>query len=94
MNDEHIIKSSKHEAVSLASCLLNTLLAACFMSFRLNLELFAARDVMKLRVRVLRIKESIAFLAQLLDNTSHSGFPVVYKSKPDQAEVFLGTITR
>ncbi|KAJ6662104.1 hypothetical protein lerEdw1_012569 [Lerista edwardsae] len=66
----------------------------CHRKKWLNLELFAARDVMKLCVRVLRVKESIAFLAQLLANTSHSGFPVVYKSKPDQAEVFLGTITR
>ncbi|XP_066479108.1 chloride channel protein C-like [Tiliqua scincoides] len=66
----------------------------CHRKKWLNLELFAARDVMKLHVRVLRLKESVAFLAQLLANTSHSGFPVVYKSKPDQAEMFLGTITR
>ncbi|XP_061467311.1 chloride channel protein C-like [Rhineura floridana] len=66
----------------------------CHREKWLNLELFAARDVMKLHVRVLHGKENIAFLAQLLANTSHSGFPVVYKSKPDQAEVFLGTITR
>ncbi|XP_028592848.2 chloride channel protein C-like [Podarcis muralis] len=66
----------------------------CHRKKWLNLELFAARDVMKLHVRVLHVRENIAFLAQLLANTSHSGFPVVYKSKPDQAEVFLGTITR
>ncbi|XP_060098955.1 chloride channel protein C-like [Heteronotia binoei] len=60
----------------------------------LNLELFAASDVMKPSVKVLHLKENVAFLAQLLTNTSHSGFPVVCKSKPDQAEVFLGTITR
>nr|XP_056710733.1 chloride channel protein D-like [Euleptes europaea] len=66
----------------------------CHRKNWLNLELFAARDVMKPHVKVLRLKENIAFLAQLLTNTSHSGFPVVYKSKPDQAEVFLGTITR
>ncbi|XP_062985903.1 chloride channel protein D-like [Elgaria multicarinata webbii] len=66
----------------------------CHRKNGLNLELFAARDVMKLHVRVLHLKENIAFLAQLLANTRHSGFPVVYKSKPDQAEVFLGTITR
>ncbi|XP_026555388.1 chloride channel protein C-like [Pseudonaja textilis] len=60
----------------------------------LNLELFAAKDVMKLHVRVLNLKENIAFLAQVLASTSHSGFPVVYKSKPDQSKVFLGTITR
>ncbi|XP_008113070.2 chloride channel protein C [Anolis carolinensis] len=60
----------------------------------LNLELFAARDVMKRHVRVLRLKENVAFLAQLLADTNHSGFPVVCKSKADQTEVFLGTITR
>ncbi|XP_025056823.1 chloride channel protein C-like isoform X2 [Alligator sinensis] len=60
----------------------------------LNLELFSARDVMEPCVRVLHLKEKIVSLAQLLANTSHGGFPVVYKSEPDQAEVFLGTITR
>ncbi|XP_072855019.2 chloride channel protein C [Pogona vitticeps] len=66
----------------------------CHMKNWLNLELFAARDVMKRHVRVLRLKENVAFLAELLVSTSHNGFPVVCKSKPDQAEVFLGTITR
>ncbi|XP_063155341.1 chloride channel protein C-like [Candoia aspera] len=60
----------------------------------LNLELFAAKDVMKPHVRVLNLKENIAFLAQVLASTNHSGFPVVNKSKPDQSKVFLGTITR
>ncbi|KAK9403319.1 chloride channel protein C-like [Crotalus adamanteus] len=60
----------------------------------LNLELFAAKDVMKLHVRVFNLKENIAFLAQVLASTSHCGFPVVYKSKPEQSKVFLGTITR
>ncbi|XP_053101924.1 chloride channel protein C-like [Hemicordylus capensis] len=68
--------------------------SVCLRKNWLNLELFAARDVMKPCVRVLHLKENIAFLAQVLANTSHSGFPVVYKSEPDQAEVFLGTITR
>ncbi|KAM7174673.1 chloride channel protein C-like [Macrochelys suwanniensis] len=61
---------------------------------RLNLELFFARDVMEPCVRVLHLWENIASLAHLLASTSHGGFPVVYKPKPDQAEVFLGTITR
>ncbi|CAM5116250.1 unnamed protein product [Natator depressus] len=60
---------------------------------RLNLELFFARDVMEPCVRVLHLRENIASLAQLLASTSRGGFPVVYKPKPDQAEVFLGTIT-
>ncbi|XP_042320510.1 chloride channel protein C-like [Sceloporus undulatus] len=66
----------------------------CHRENWLNLELFAAKDVMKRHVRVLHLKENVAFLAQLLANTNHSGFPVVCKSKADQAEVFLGTITR
>ncbi|XP_067409978.1 chloride channel protein C-like [Emydura macquarii macquarii] len=61
---------------------------------RLNLELFFARDVMEPCVRVLYLRENVASLAQLLASTSHGGFPVVYKPKPDQADVFLGTITR
>ncbi|KAH1177666.1 chloride channel protein C-like [Mauremys mutica] len=61
---------------------------------RLNLELFFARDVMEPCVRVLHLRENIASLAQLIASTSHGGFPVVYKPKPDQVEVFLGTITR
>ncbi|XP_074841905.1 chloride channel protein C-like [Carettochelys insculpta] len=61
---------------------------------RLNLELFFASDIMEPYVRVLHLKENIASLAQLLASTSHGGFPVVYKTNPDQEEVFLGTITR
>nr|XP_009681407.1 PREDICTED: chloride channel protein B-like [Struthio camelus australis] len=60
----------------------------------LNLELFSARDVMEPRVRVLHLKENVASLARLLRSTSHGGFPVVYRSKPDHAEVFQGTIKR
>ncbi|XP_069477130.1 chloride channel protein C-like [Ambystoma mexicanum] len=61
---------------------------------QLNLELFTASDVMKPCVRVLHLQENVSSLAQLLVNTSHSGFPVVYKPQPDQDDVFLGTITR
>ncbi|XP_072186141.1 chloride channel protein C-like [Excalfactoria chinensis] len=60
----------------------------------LNLELFSARDVMEPHVRVLHLKENIASLAWLLANTSHGGFPVVGRSKPDHAQVFQGTIKR
>ncbi|KAM9200256.1 chloride channel protein C-like [Mergus octosetaceus] len=60
----------------------------------LNLELFSARDVMEPHVRVLHLKENIASLAQLLASTSHGGFPVVCRPKPDHAEVFQGTIKR
>ncbi|XP_074879367.1 chloride channel protein C-like [Buteo buteo] len=60
----------------------------------LNLELFSARDVMEPGVRVLHLKENIASLARLLASTSHGGFPVVCRPKPDHAEVFQGTIKR
>ncbi|KAM6087641.1 LOW QUALITY PROTEIN: chloride channel protein C-like [Chlamydotis macqueenii] len=60
----------------------------------LNLELFSARDVMEPGIRVLHLKENIASLAQLLASTSHGGFPVVCRPKPDHAEVFQGTIKR
>ncbi|KAM9302561.1 LOW QUALITY PROTEIN: chloride channel protein C-like [Morus bassanus] len=59
-----------------------------------NLELFSARDVMEPGVRVLHLKENIASLAQLPASTSHGGFPVVCRPKPDHAEVFQGTIKR
>ncbi|XP_075350741.1 chloride channel protein D-like isoform X4 [Mycteria americana] len=60
----------------------------------LNLELFSARDVMEPGVQVLHLKENIASLARLLASTSHGGFPVVCRPKPDHAEVFQGTIKR
>ncbi|XP_075350739.1 chloride channel protein D-like isoform X3 [Mycteria americana] len=63
-------------------------------SHRLNLELFSARDVMEPGVQVLHLKENIASLARLLASTSHGGFPVVCRPKPDHAEVFQGTIKR
>ncbi|NXL89454.1 CLCC protein, partial [Alectura lathami] len=45
-------------------------------------------------VRVLHLKENVAFLAQLLASTSHGGFPVVCRPNPDHAEVFQGTVKR
>ncbi|NWX12842.1 CLCD protein, partial [Aegotheles bennettii] len=45
-------------------------------------------------VRILHVKENIASLARLLASTSHGGFPVVCRLKPDHAEVFQGTIKR
>ncbi|KAM9024014.1 chloride channel protein C-like isoform 2-T2 [Ara ararauna] len=60
----------------------------------LNLELFSARDVMEPGVKVLHLKENIASLARLLASTSHGGFPVVCRPKPEHPEVFQGTIKR
>ncbi|XP_029443044.1 chloride channel protein D-like [Rhinatrema bivittatum] len=61
---------------------------------RVNLELFTASDVMKPYVRVVHLQQNVASLAHLLINTSHSGFPVVYKPEPEHENVFLGTIGR
>ncbi|KAK2527805.1 chloride channel protein C [Columba livia] len=60
----------------------------------LNLELFSASDIMESGVRVLHLKENVACLARLLASTSHGGFPVVCRPKPDHEEVFQGTIKR
>ncbi|KAM4684536.1 chloride channel protein C-like [Amazona ochrocephala] len=60
----------------------------------LNLELFSARDVMEPGVKVLHLKENVASLARLLASTSHGGFPVVCRPKPEHPEVFQGTIKR
>ncbi|KAM8966882.1 chloride channel protein C-like [Pelodytes ibericus] len=60
---------------------------------KVNLELYTARDVMK-KCAVIHLKENVFSLAQLLNNTSYNGFPVVYNPVPGQQEVFLGTITR
>ncbi|NWX04588.1 CLCD protein, partial [Caloenas nicobarica] len=45
-------------------------------------------------VRILHLKENVASLARLLASTSHGGFPVVCRPKPDHEEVFQGTIKR
>ncbi|CAH2285151.1 chloride channel C-like [Pelobates cultripes] len=60
---------------------------------KVNLELFAARDVMK-KCKVIHLKENVFSLASILNDTTYNGFPVVYSPGPGQEEVFLGTITR
>nr|XP_033790400.1 chloride channel protein D-like isoform X2 [Geotrypetes seraphini] len=60
----------------------------------INLELFSASDVMTPHVRVLYLHQNIASLADLLINTNHCAFPVVYKPDQEHVEIFLGTITR
>ncbi|KAM4689206.1 chloride channel protein C-like [Discoglossus pictus] len=60
---------------------------------KVNLELFTAKDVMK-PCAVIHLQENVYSLAELLNSTSHNGFPVVYSPGPGQEEVFLGTITR
>ncbi|XP_067831589.1 chloride channel protein C-like [Heptranchias perlo] len=60
----------------------------------LNLELFTAKDVMELQVKVLHLKENVSSLAELLLETSHGGFPVIYQLEQAHEEVFIGSITR
>ncbi|KAM5157158.1 chloride channel protein D-like isoform 2-T2 [Mantella aurantiaca] len=60
---------------------------------RVNLELFTAQDVMK-PCTVIQLRENVFSLAELLNATSHNGFPVVHSPAPGQTKVFLGTITR
>ncbi|XP_075069599.1 chloride channel protein C-like [Mixophyes fleayi] len=60
---------------------------------KVNLELFAARDVMQ-PCTVIHLRESVSSLSHLLNSTSYNGFPVVYSQAPGQNEVFLGTISR
>ncbi|XP_063781300.1 chloride channel protein C-like [Pseudophryne corroboree] len=60
---------------------------------KVNLELFAAKDVMQ-PCTVIHLRENVSSLAQLLNSTSYNGFPVVYRLAPGEDEVFLGTITR
>ncbi|XP_051878557.1 chloride channel protein A-like [Pristis pectinata] len=60
----------------------------------LNLELFTAKDIMELQVKVLHLKEKVSNLAELLLETNHGGFPVIYQPEQAQEEVFIGSITR
>jgi len=58
-----------------------------------NLELFKAADVMATPVKTVSVNESVQFLANLLLDTNHGGFPVVI-SEFGFKKTFLGMITR
>lgn len=60
----------------------------------LNLELFTAKVIMEPQVKVLRLKEKVSILVELLLETSHGGFPVIYQPVQGHEEVFIGSITR
>lgn len=60
--------------------------------FRLNLELYTAGNVMSTDVITLDEREYVRKIAQLLLDTTHSGFPVVAIS--NGKKVFVGTIAR
>ncbi|XP_066434171.1 chloride channel protein C-like [Eleutherodactylus coqui] len=60
---------------------------------KVDLELYTASDAMQPCTTV-HLQESVSSLAQLLNNTSHNGFPVVHSPAAGQDKVFLGTISR
>ncbi|KAM4027303.1 chloride channel protein D-like [Anomaloglossus baeobatrachus] len=60
---------------------------------KVDLELFTARHAMQ-PCTVIHLRESVSVLAELLNTTSHNGFPVIYSPTAGQDEVFLGTISR
>lgn len=60
---------------------------------RVSLELHCAADIMSHPPVVVHVRESIVYLADILLNTNHGGFPVVRKSSNGE-EVFFGYINR
>lgn len=71
--------------------------ASCHLVYyRLNLELYAVADVMSSDVVTLHETESVRKIAEILLNTTHSGFPVtrMVSSSNPTSDVFVGTITR
>lgn len=60
---------------------------------KVSLELHSAADVMSSPPVVIHVRESIVYLADLLLNMNHGGFPVVRKTSIGE-EVFFGFINR
>ena len=62
------------------------------ITFRIQLDLFSAKDVMSSPVVTVHQVESVSSLANVLLTTSHGGFPVVRECNGEN--VFYGLITR
>ena len=60
---------------------------------RLNLELYKAKDVMSFPVYTIYPRESVAYLANLLMQTAHGGFPMVQRDETTGQELADGMIT-
>lgn len=61
----------------------------------MNLELYSAKDIMARPPTVVRSRENVARLSELLLSTFHGGYPVVKNSSQDKKdEVFFGFINR
>ncbi len=61
---------------------------------RVNLEQYTAGDVMTRGVKTIRAVESVGYLARLLQETEHGGFPVVTYDEQTRTELMYGLITR
>lgn len=59
----------------------------------LNLELFMAKHAATSSVKTVKTNENVSYLAKLLLQTKHSGFPVV-RNLEDQPNTFCGLVTR
>lgn len=64
-----------------------------YLCYRLNLELFAVKDVMSSPVTTIKTQDSVSNLASVLLNTSHGGFPIT-SEREDGTEYFVGLINR
>ena len=60
----------------------------------MNLEFFKTSDAMTCPVHVVKSKETVSTLAQLLLDTAHGGFPVVKCGTDFDDKLFLGLVTR
>ena len=61
----------------------------------MNLELYSAKNIMARPPTVVRARENVARLSELLLSTFHGGYPVVKNSSKDRKdEVFFGFINR
>lgn len=72
----------------------NALRFVLFVQYRVNLELFKAKDIMSRPVYVLHATESVAALAKVLTETDHGGFPIVKYNEETRLELAYGLITR
>ncbi|XP_071784612.1 chloride channel protein C-like isoform X1 [Asterias amurensis] len=60
----------------------------------MNLEFFKTSDAMTCPVHVVKSKETVSTIAQLLLDTAHGGFPVVKCGTDFDDKLFLGLVTR
>ena len=64
------------------------------LPYRVNLDLYKARDVMRSPVLSIQSTESVLKLAKLLKDTNHGAYPVFKYDEETKTEVCYGLITR